>query len=118
MRDFKVSFLVYLAVFAALSFGLYLIKYEVQELQDNVKIKQHALAEEQKAIKLLRAEWAYLTRPARLEKLQARYLKLKPIKAEQTLSTASFESGSGSGSVDGASVPVVRGVSAVSRGGR
>lgn len=85
MREFRLSFLLSLCVFAALSFGLYLVKYEVQDLHDALAIKHVALQREQEAMRLLHAEWAYLTRPERLQRLQARHVKLHPLVAEQTV---------------------------------
>jgi cell division protein FtsL len=87
MREFRISFLVHLSIFAAFAFGLYLVKYEVQELQQELALKRDVLKKEKETIHLLNAEWAYLTKPERLQKLQKKYLKLQPITASQTLAS-------------------------------
>ncbi len=44
-----------------------------------------AVAEEQEAIRRLRAEWSYLNTPARLERLALKYLKHQPSRLSQLL---------------------------------
>jgi len=61
--------------------GLFIMKYEVQALEDRLaRINQDVLAN-QEAVHVLKAEWSYLNRPARLDDLGRRLLKLKPLTA-------------------------------------
>lgn len=49
---------------------------KLQTLAQNIR-------EEQESIRVLNAEWSYLNRPARLEKLSAQYLTLAPLTGRQ-----------------------------------
>ena len=66
-----------------MSYGLYNMKYEVRRLEAELADLQRQIAADQGGLQVLRAEWAYLNRPARLEKLAARHLDLAPIAAVQ-----------------------------------
>lgn len=83
--SFRVSTVICLILFAASAFGLYLVKYQVQDLQAELAKREGELASEREAIHLLNAEWAYLTRPERLESLQKKHLSLKSISSGQTM---------------------------------
>ncbi len=63
--------------------GLYQLKYRTQRLQEDVSGLEHQLVTDRAAIRVLNAEWTYLTRPARLAMLSKRYLDLKPTSADQ-----------------------------------
>jgi len=57
----------------------YTIKYETMWYAEQVVITRNAIAREHDAISLLRAEWASLARPERLQELADKYLDLKPL---------------------------------------
>ncbi|RMF09249.1 MAG: hypothetical protein D6763_08075 [Alphaproteobacteria bacterium] len=63
--------------------GLYQLKYQTQRLQQEVAALDHQLASDRAAIRVLEAEWTYLTRPERLAALSQRYLALAPTSGEQ-----------------------------------
>jgi len=67
----------------ALGFGLFQIKYEVQNQEEElVKIhRQTTLDQEQ--MHVLAAEWSYLTQPVRLGLLASRHLNLQPVTSAQ-----------------------------------
>ena len=68
---------------ALMSYGLYNMKYEVRRLEDKLTTLNKTLVTERQAVQVLRAEWAYLHRPARLDKLSNRHLDLKPVVSSQ-----------------------------------
>ena len=70
-----------IALVAALAFGLYKLKYEVQELEARSAAIQRAILSEQEAIRVLKAEWSFLNNPKRLAELAQRYLELGPLGA-------------------------------------
>ena len=65
--------------FVVLATGVYLVKYSVQGVQRDVATLKRNLAVEKESLHLLNAEWAYLNRPDRLQKLAARHLDLVPL---------------------------------------
>ena len=62
---------------------LYNMKYEVQSYRLVVKKLEWQLAYEREAIQVLKAEWSYLNRPERLQRLAEQYTELRPVKMEQ-----------------------------------
>lgn len=75
--------LITLCVLIVVSYGLYNLKYEVEDLQDHANALRAQMEEDRRAIKVLEAEWAYLSRPDRLQKLSQKFLTLQPTVARQ-----------------------------------
>ncbi|HEY8353121.1 MAG TPA: hypothetical protein VIK87_11295 [Sphingomonadales bacterium] len=67
--------------------GLYQLKYNTQRLQQEVAALRQQIQADNEAVKVLRAEWTYLSRPDRMETLGQRYLALKPVAAAQVISS-------------------------------
>ena len=76
---FSVTNFVWMAVVALSAFGLYLVKYSVQEVQRDVAKLEAKLAKEKETVHLLEAEWAYLNRPERLRKLAEGRVDVRPV---------------------------------------
>ncbi len=75
-------------VFAAagVGLGLFQLKYEVMNLeQDYGRIRKN-IRETDEAIHVLKAEWAYLNDPKRLQTLSDQYLEISPIRGSQLVS--------------------------------
>ena len=81
--NLRVTALVYMACFAALSMGLYLVKYSVQNIQREVVSARAELGREKESLHLLKAEWAYLNRPDRLNRLASHHLNLVPLSSKR-----------------------------------
>ena len=77
-----ISLLALLAL-AAVSTGLYKLKYRVQHLDAQAIALQKQILAEREAIRLLDADWAYLNQPDRLQALAARHLALVPADPKQ-----------------------------------
>lgn len=75
----RIFALIYMACFATLSMGLYLVKYSVQNIQHDVVTMKAELGREKESLHLLNAEWAYLNRPDRLHRLAEAHLNLVPV---------------------------------------
>lgn len=66
---------------------MFMINYAVQSLQDDLnKVRKQTVAE-QLEIRVLHAEWSYLTQPERLAQLNQKFLSLTPIATKQLQQT-------------------------------
>jgi hypothetical protein len=75
---------------AAIAAGLFWVKYRVASLEDAYVARNAELLREQEAIHVLKAEWAYLNNPERLERLAGEYLDIRPLEGAQLVSLASL----------------------------
>ncbi len=75
----RITSLIWMSCFAVAAFGLYMVKFSVQNLQRDVGVAEQALANEKESLHLLNAEWAYLNRPERLRALSQTHLDLVPL---------------------------------------
>lgn len=69
---------------------VYEVKYEVRDLKQRVGALDAQIASEREALHVLRAEWAYLSRPERLQALSQKYLTLGPVKPTQMQDSATL----------------------------
>lgn len=70
---------------------LYHTSYRVQDMAQHLSTLDAAQIAEQESIHVLEAEWSYLTSPARLQKLTAKYLPLRTAAIAQIASVATLE---------------------------
>ena len=68
--------------------GLFLVKYRVQSLEEELQGLNRGIASDRQAIHVLKAEWSYLNDPKRLRKLAGRHLDMIPISASQVTTRA------------------------------
>lgn len=66
----------------------YSIKYETILFSEQIVKVQHSIDREQDRIGMLRAEWAYLTRPERLQALADKHLDLQQLGVDQIVRSA------------------------------
>ena len=79
--------LFWLLLVSATGFAMFGVKYQVQALEDELgRINRSAAAEEHE-IRVLDAEWAYLTRPQTLEAMNRQFLSLVPTSTKQLRTT-------------------------------
>jgi len=67
---------------------LFNVKYQVQDLENELISLSRKIVEDQQAIQVLRAEWSHLNKPARLRGLAERHLGLVPVATEQIVTPA------------------------------
>jgi cell division protein FtsL len=79
----RLSTLFWLVLVSATGFAMFGVKYQVQALEDELARTNRATAAEEHEIRVLEAEWAYLTRPETLESMNRRFLSLGPISTKQ-----------------------------------
>ena len=66
-----------------MSLGLFMISYQVQDLEDQLDAPNRDISRDSRAVHVLQAEWAHLNDPQRLRMLSERYLGLEPIGTKQ-----------------------------------
>jgi len=79
--------LFWLLLISATGFAMFGVKYQVQALEDQFARINRATAAEQHEIRVLDAEWAYLTRPETLDAMNRQFLSLAPISTKQLRTT-------------------------------
>jgi hypothetical protein len=75
------------AIWAALIFlvgyAMFQMKYEVMQQEETLARITRQIGESREAIRVLNAEWSFLTQPARLAALAKRHLNLVPIETAE-----------------------------------
>lgn len=79
----RLSTIIWALVIACSAFALYSVKFKVQTLRSQIAEVEHELEMERESANVIAAEWAYLTRPERIQKLAATYLDAKEVTVEQ-----------------------------------
>ena len=67
----------------SLSLTLFTVKYQVQDMEDQLIGLNRSITDDRQAIHVLKAEWSYLNEPTRLKILAERYLGMTPIDSRQ-----------------------------------
>jgi cell division protein FtsL len=67
----------------ALSLVLFTVKYQVQDLEHELKTLVRNIDANQRAIHVLNAEWSHLNNTDRLRRLAERHLGMQPVGADQ-----------------------------------
>lgn len=67
----------------AVAIALFMLKYEVQGLEDDLAERQAEIEHHAKAIHVLKAEWTFLNDPERLKRLSKKYLDLGPVSPDR-----------------------------------
>jgi len=69
---------------------IYQQKHETRQLEARAAELSREIAEHTRALSVLRAEWTYLTRPERLERIARERMGLEPVKPTQIKSFSEF----------------------------
>lgn len=83
MIKLRYIFALFLLVFSV--FGLFQVKFKVQQLHREVNELRSQLEHEKDSIHVLKAEWSYLNQPERLTRLSKKFLELEKVKSDQVL---------------------------------
>jgi hypothetical protein len=84
----RLGTLFWLVLVSTTGFAMFGVKYQVQALEDELARTNRATATEEHELRVLDAEWAYLTRPETLEAMNRQFLSLGPIATKQLHTTA------------------------------
>ena len=85
----------FLLLGVGLALVLFSVKYQVQDLEEELGRLNREIATERQATHVLKAEFSYLTDADRLRRLSDRYLDLKPVQPGQIGSFAALDDGPG-----------------------
>jgi cell division protein FtsL len=75
--------LFWILLVAAFGFGTFMMKYQVQSLDEELARVNRSIREDEDSLHVLKAEWSRLSQPGRLDELARRYLELGPIMTAQ-----------------------------------
>jgi cell division protein FtsL len=67
----------------SLGFGLFVVKYQVQDLEDELAMIDQKIVSERQTMHVLKAEWSHLNEPGRLKELAVRHLAMVPLDYKQ-----------------------------------
>ncbi len=70
----KSSALMWIVLTVAVSVSMFMLKYKVQALNEELVAKKEQIERNQDAVRVLEAEWAYFNDPERLRRLSAEHL--------------------------------------------
>jgi len=73
-------------MFAIVSYGLYQLSYEVQQLEKDLGSIERRIVDNKESVRILKAEWAYQNRPDVLQEMAQNYLPLLLIAPYQVAS--------------------------------
>jgi len=65
--------------------ALFYLKYSVEQKEARLTEMRAQYLEDQKALRVLKAEWTYLNSPGYLQNLARRYLTLRPMDSRQVI---------------------------------
>ncbi|MGF7161345.1 cell division protein FtsL [Rhodoligotrophos appendicifer] len=68
-----------------LAFWLYRLEYDARVAENQISTLKRQITGEYEAIRLLRGEWAHLTRPQRIQELAAKHLTMAPLQPPQII---------------------------------
>jgi cell division protein FtsL len=87
-----IRFLNILAIVALIGSAVYAYttKYETIYRAEQINKMKHEIQAERDGIGVLRAEWAHLARPERIQELATKYLDLQPLSLNQIVSASAL----------------------------
>ena len=85
MSVIRPSTIVWFCIVIAVGYAMFQVKYEVMQQEQTLASLNKQITEGREQIRMLDAEWSYLTRPSRIEDLSGRFLHLNSMSASQIL---------------------------------
>ncbi len=75
--------LLFMIVLAVLAIGIFLLEKQTSSLRSEIAGFNASIAKHAQSVKILQAEWAYLTNPKRLQTLANKHLTLQKLDSRQ-----------------------------------
>lgn len=75
----------WLTLTCLVGFGMFVMKNQVQNLENELASINRNIEEDVKTIHILKAEWSHLNNPSRLRALATKHISLNQVKAEQII---------------------------------
>lgn len=75
--------LLFILLAGALSLVVFAVKYQVQDLEHELRTLNRDIKANERSIHVLNAEWSHMNSPAQLRSLAERHLNMQPVKAGQ-----------------------------------
>jgi hypothetical protein len=85
MNVIRPGTIIWFCIVVAVGYAMFQVKYEVMQQEQTLAGLNRQISEGREQIRVLNAEWSYLTRPSRLEELSARFLHLNDMNSAQIL---------------------------------
>jgi hypothetical protein len=89
--------LFFVVITAGVGLGLFQLKYQVMNLEKEHHRIRKTIRETNESIHVLKAEWAFLNDPKRLQELCERHLEISPIRGSQLVSLQNVTGGGSAG---------------------
>ncbi|MCW5771989.1 MAG: hypothetical protein KIT16_10165 [Rhodospirillaceae bacterium] len=80
---FRQTTVLFIVLAIGLALVLFWVKYEVQDLEEELAQLDHEIMTERRSIHVLRAEWSSRNAPDTLGRYAKKYLELEPLSPEQ-----------------------------------
>ena len=77
------AIIVWFLLVVAVGYAMFQVKYEVMQQEETLARLNKQIADGRNQIRVLDAEWSYLTQPSRLDRLNTRFLGLGAITGAQ-----------------------------------
>jgi hypothetical protein len=75
--------IIWFCIVVAVGYAMFQVKYEVMKQEQTLASINKHITDDREQIRVLDAEWTYLTRPARLQQLADRFLHLQGMSSAQ-----------------------------------
>ncbi|MEL0107128.1 MAG: hypothetical protein VW802_09310 [Rhodospirillaceae bacterium] len=75
--------MLFILLAGALSLVVFAVKYQVQDLEHELRTLNRDIKANERSIHVLNAEWSHMNNPARLRRLAERHLNMQPTTADQ-----------------------------------
>jgi cell division protein FtsL len=97
--------IIWFCIVVAVGYAMFQVKYEVMQQEQTLAGINKQIAGDREQIRVLDAEWSYLTRPTRIEQLAGRFLHLSTLSSAQIVDLAAVPERSDAAAQPGASDP-------------